>query len=149
SNTGAKRSPRSAAPNQAARPRPAAETRSGSRLAEVIQKVEDAIADGRLVPGQRLVEADLTAEFGVSRSVIREALRLLAGEGVVELAPNRGCRVKRIEPQRLVYMLEVYSALFRTALEILVSKPIRREVRLALKGALDGVVKASKSSNIR
>jgi DNA-binding GntR family transcriptional regulator len=123
--------------------------RADSRVAEVIKKIEDAIADGRLVPGQRLVEADLTAEFGASRSVVREALRLLAGEGVVDLTPHRGGRIKRIDPQRIIHMLEVYSALFRASLEILVAKPISRPARDALKAARDNVIKAAKIGSIR
>lgn len=122
--------------------------RTSSRLAEVLRKIDDAIAEGRLVPGQRLVEADLTAEFGASRSVIREALRLLAGEGVVELTPHRGCRVRRIDPQRVVYMRDVFSILFRGSLEILVSNPIGPEARAAIKGALDQVIRAAKSGSI-
>jgi DNA-binding GntR family transcriptional regulator len=123
--------------------------RTASRLAEVLKKIDDAIAEGRLVPGQRLVEADLTAEFGASRSVIREALRLLAGEGVLELTPHRGCRVKRIDPQRVMYMREVFSVLFRGSLEILVSNTIGRPARAALKAALDEIVKAAKSGSVR
>ena len=123
--------------------------RTSSRLAEVLRKIDDAIAEGRLVPGQRLVEADLTAEFAASRSVIREALRLLAGEGVVELTPHRGCRVTRIDPQRVVYMRDVFSILFRGSLEILVSHPIGPTARAALKAALDQVVAAAKSGTIR
>jgi DNA-binding GntR family transcriptional regulator len=123
--------------------------RSGSRLAEVLKKIDDALAEGRLVPGQRLVEADLTAEFGASRSVIREALRLLAGEGVVELTPHRGCRIRRIDPQRVLYMREVYSILFRGSLEILVASPIGPAARAALKGALDEVVTTARSGTIR
>jgi DNA-binding GntR family transcriptional regulator len=123
--------------------------RTSSRLAEVLRKIDDAIAEGRLVPGQRLVEADLTAEFAASRSVIREALRLLAGEGVVELTPHRGCRVRRIDPQRAVYMRDVFSILFRGSLEILISNPIGPAARAALKGALDQVVTAAKSGTIR
>jgi DNA-binding GntR family transcriptional regulator len=129
---------------------PAASTvRIGSRLAEVLKKIDDAIAEGRLVPGQRLVEADLTAEFAASRSVVREALRLLAGEGVLELTPHRGCRVRRIDPQRVVYMRDVFSILFRGSLEILVASPISRTARAALKAALDDVVKAARSGTIR
>jgi DNA-binding GntR family transcriptional regulator len=123
--------------------------RTSSKLAEVLRKIDDAIAEGRLVPGPRLVEADLTAEFGASRSVIREALRLLAGEGVVELTPHRGCRVRRIDPQRVVYMRDVFSILFRGSLEILVSNPIGPEARAAIKEALDQVVTAAKSGTIR
>ena len=49
-----------------------------------------AIADGDLLPGARLVEADLVAMLGVSRGNVRLAIEALAAEGLVERIPNRG-----------------------------------------------------------
>ena len=53
-----------------------------------------AIADGDLLPGARLVEADLVAMLGVSRSNVRLAIDALDAEGLVERIPNRGARVR-------------------------------------------------------
>ncbi|MGH3376696.1 MAG: GntR family transcriptional regulator [Actinoallomurus sp.] len=58
--------------------------------AEVIR---DAIVAGRLVPDQPLREAALSAELGLSRTPVREALLLLQADGLVELTPNRGARI--------------------------------------------------------
>ncbi len=55
----------------------------------------DGIADGTLAPGQWLRESSLGAELGLSRTPVREALRVLAAEGLVELVHNRGARVVR------------------------------------------------------
>ena len=60
---------------------------------EVAQKLEDLIVSGSLAPGQRLLEADLAAKFGVSRNPVREALAFLAQRGWVDLRPHHGAVV--------------------------------------------------------
>ena len=82
--------------------------RLSERLREVI---EEEIATGTLVPGNRLDEVDLAKRFGVSRTPIREALSLLLGEGLIENLPRRGVVVAQISPQRLVEMFEVMAEL--------------------------------------
>lgn len=81
-------------------------------------RVADAISKGILVRrytvGQRLVEADLTRELGVGRSTVREALRILASSGVVELTPHRGAVIRaltREDAASLLGVLEVLSGL--------------------------------------
>ncbi len=59
----------------------------------VAQRIREAILDGTLGPGDRLIEADLAAELGVSRGPVREGIRLLASEGLVVLRRNRGAVV--------------------------------------------------------
>ncbi|NLD70236.1 MAG: GntR family transcriptional regulator [Limnobacter sp.] len=64
--------------------------------------------------GQRLVEADLMHEFGVGRSTVREALKTLAGTGVVELIPHRGAVIRalnRSDAEDLLQVLEVLCGL--------------------------------------
>ena len=58
-----------------------------------VDQLRDAIVSGRFQPGQRLVEMDLSESFGVSRAPLREAFRILAGEGLIEIRQNRGCTV--------------------------------------------------------
>lgn len=79
--------------------------------APVRQQVEGGlrtmIAEGRLVPGQRLIERDLCERLGISRPVLREALRQLEAEGLVTNLPNRGVIVSRltVEEAREVYQV--------------------------------------------
>ena len=75
------------------------------------ESIEEEIATGRLLPGTRLDETDLATRFGVSRTPIREALRLLVGEGLVENRPRRGSVVAQMSPHRLVEMFEVMAEL--------------------------------------
>ena len=53
------------------------------------------IIEGDLPPGERIYEGQLGEEFGVSRTPLREAIKFLASEGLVELVPSRGAVVKR------------------------------------------------------
>lgn len=57
------------------------------------QSLRDAIVEGRLRPGQRLVEVRLASQMGVSRAPVREALRILEREGLVTSRPRRGVSV--------------------------------------------------------
>ena len=80
----------------------------------VSEKIRARILDGRLKPGERLVEDRLSAELGVSRVPVREALRGLSTEGLVRLEPNRGASVAEITPELVAELVEV-----RTLLEAL------------------------------
>lgn len=57
------------------------------------QAIREAIAEGRFVAGARLREEELSSSIGVSRTPVREALRRLSAEGIVEFLPNRGAHV--------------------------------------------------------
>jgi DNA-binding GntR family transcriptional regulator len=57
-------------------------------------EIRDRILSGRLLPGTRLVEVDLATELDVSRTPVREALRRLSAEGLIEMLPNRGATVR-------------------------------------------------------
>ncbi|MFD1343299.1 GntR family transcriptional regulator [Litorisediminicola beolgyonensis] len=89
----------------------------GAKGLNVAETLRGAIQTGRYVPGQRLVEADLTREMGVSRSLLREAFRLLSAEGLVETVPNRGALVKRLS---LTEALELFQ--IRMELEALAAR---------------------------
>lgn len=64
-----------------------------STALSTVDAVRAMILDGRFAPGARLGEADLAEAVGVSRTPVREALRHLAAEGLVEITPNKGARV--------------------------------------------------------
>ena len=71
----------------------------------VARKLREAIMSGNLKPGQRLVERELCEMMGVSRPSIREALRLLEADGLVNTVPHRGPMVSTIslEEARQLY----------------------------------------------
>ena len=85
---------------------------------EATERLRDLIVQGSLTPGSRLNERLLTAQLGVSRTPLREAFKVLATEGLVELLPNRGAIVSEIDPERLAETLAVMGALEALAGEL-------------------------------
>ena len=81
------------------------------RSAFLVAQLRAAIEQGALVPGQRLIEADLTQEYSVSRGPVREALARLSAEGLVDLIPNRGAVVRRPTRQELEDTMVIREAL--------------------------------------
>ncbi|MGA8049629.1 MAG: GntR family transcriptional regulator [Burkholderiales bacterium] len=78
---------------------------------EAVDQLRDLIVQGQLAPATRLNERLLTGQLGISRTPLREAIKLLAAEGLVELLPNRGAIVTPIEAPRLAETLQVMGAL--------------------------------------
>jgi DNA-binding GntR family transcriptional regulator len=85
---------------------------------EATERLRDLIVQGSLPPGSRLNERLLTAQLGVSRTPLREAFKVLATEGLVELLPNRGAIVSAIDPVRIAETLAVMGALEALAGEL-------------------------------
>ena len=85
---------------------------------EATDRLRDLIVQGTLAPGSRLNERLLTAQLGVSRTPLREAFKVLATEGLVELLPNRGAIVSPIDPVRVAETLAVMGALEALAGEL-------------------------------
>lgn len=85
---------------------------------EAVGKLRALIVQGSLPPGARLNERMLCEQLGISRTPLREALKLLAREGLVLLLPNRGAQVAPLEPGRLAEALEVMGALEALAGEL-------------------------------
>jgi DNA-binding GntR family transcriptional regulator len=75
------------------------------------QTLTDAIIEGVFQPGDKLVEADLQAQFGISRSPIRETFRVLEKKGLVEMIPRRGTFVKSISRRDIEEHFPVRSVL--------------------------------------
>lgn len=67
----------------------------------VASEIREAILGGRLAAGQRLIEKDLTATFGVSRTSVREALRELEAQGYISLIPHKGAFVSQPTEEEL------------------------------------------------
>jgi DNA-binding GntR family transcriptional regulator len=77
----------------------------------VVNRLRDMIIEGQLAPGARLPEAQLGGQLGVSRTPLREAIKFLASEGLVELLPGRGAQVRRFSPKDIEDMLTVLKTL--------------------------------------
>jgi len=79
--------------------------------AVVARRLRDLITEGELAPGARLNERALCERLGVSRTPLREAFRLLAADGLITLAPNRGAVVAELSLQDIRESFDVMSGL--------------------------------------
>ncbi|MGH7332397.1 MAG: GntR family transcriptional regulator [Candidatus Rokuibacteriota bacterium] len=68
----------------------------GLLMNRVTDALRDAIISGRLKPGERIRERELVATLGISRSPLREAIRILEAEGLITSLPHRGSRVSEL-----------------------------------------------------
>ncbi|MDP3410077.1 GntR family transcriptional regulator [Bosea sp. (in: a-proteobacteria)] len=78
---------------------------------EVLERLRDMIIEGRLEPGQRINEGAVGAQLGVSRTPLREAIKSLASEGLVEMQHAKGAAVRRFSVRDLREILEVTKSL--------------------------------------
>jgi DNA-binding GntR family transcriptional regulator len=85
---------------------------------EVIDRLRDMIVEGDLGVGERLNDAKLAEILNVSRTPIREAVKLLASEGLVDLLPGRGARVAGLSLESIGELFEVIAGLERHACEL-------------------------------
>src|SRR5512146_1631536 len=92
---------------------PGAATAVEPRLltAEVLERLRDLIIQGELAPGVKLNERVLCERLRTSRTPVREAIKYLASEGLVELLPNRGAIVAPLEPEKVKEIFTVLGAL--------------------------------------
>ena len=77
----------------------------------VVEQIQQMIIEGALAPGTRLNERLLCEKLGVSRTPLREALKILAAVGLVELLPNRGAAVVQLSAKDVAETFEVISHL--------------------------------------
>jgi DNA-binding GntR family transcriptional regulator len=72
-----------------------------------MHQLRERILGGEYAPGERLGEVELAEKFGLSRTPVREALRRLAAEGLVDITTNKGARVVEYPPQDLEYIFMI------------------------------------------
>jgi DNA-binding GntR family transcriptional regulator len=80
---------------------------------QLVAKLREMILNGELRPGSALPEKMLCESFGVSRTPLREAFKVLASEGLIELRPHRTPRITLIDPDEIAAVFEVMVALER------------------------------------
>jgi DNA-binding GntR family transcriptional regulator len=74
---------------------------------EILTRLRDYIVEGNIPDGGRVPERQLCGMLGISRTPLREALKVLASEGLVELLPNRGARVRQLSERDLAELFDV------------------------------------------
>jgi DNA-binding GntR family transcriptional regulator len=104
---------------------------------QVADRVVDAIADGRLTSGQRLIESELAADLGISRIPVREALRELESQGLLVSRPHRGIRLIAFDAAWQQQLYEMRVALERVSWRHAAAAYRREPARVA---RLDGLI---------
>ena len=95
----------------------------GATVAHIVDGLRRDVLAHRLRPGERLVESALTKRFSVSRGPVREALRRLAAEGLIEHAPNRGAVVRRLSPRDIGELFQIWLELEALAARLAAQSP--------------------------
>jgi DNA-binding GntR family transcriptional regulator len=85
--------------------------RTSSVVDLAYERIRSLVLSGELAPGARLGQDELAERFGISRTPVREALRRLAGEGLVDILSNRGFRVADLGLDAVLRRLEVRALL--------------------------------------
>ena len=95
----------------------------------VVSRLRDMIIEEQLPAGNRIHEGDLCQQLGISRTPLREALKVLAMEGLVELTPGRGATVHQLTAKDIQDMLSVLSALEHMAGTLTCQQATNEEIR--------------------
>ena len=96
---------------------------------EIALRLRDMIENGELPPGSRVPELELCDTFEISRTPLREALKVLVSEGLVLHIPNRGFRVSTIEPREIQDVFEVMGALEYLAGQLICQRAADSEIK--------------------
>ncbi|MET0987739.1 MAG: GntR family transcriptional regulator [Steroidobacteraceae bacterium] len=117
---------------------------SSEDVGRAVQGIERLLRERHFAPGDRLVESDLAKALDLGRGPIREALRILAGDGVVELSANRGARIRIIDKTTLMEIMQVITSLFCLGADLLAARrPSERAIH-ALQAITQEIKSAAK-----
>lgn len=124
-------------PALSATPEPTAPANAASASDTVFFGIVNGLEAQRFVPGQRLVEGDLAAQFGVGRNSVREALQRLAADGIAETVRHKGAVIRTLSPEDTMDVLDVAERmtglLARGAAAAVAAGTSAQAVRLALR----------------
>ena len=114
---------------------------------ELLNRLRKMIIEGQFVPGDKIPERQLCDQFGVSRTPLREALKVLAAEGLVQLAPNRGAMVAAFSPEELEECLPMVATVESLAGELACANITDEEIA-AIKALHAGMLAALAAGNL-
>lgn len=115
---------------------------------DVVEAIREAILAGELVPGQRLVEAELCESLLVSRGTVRVALMDLVHEGLVERIANRGARVRIVSVEEALQITEVRMALESMCAGKAAARATEEQISV-LRGLGDQMTEAVRSGDVQ
>ncbi|MCI9136405.1 MAG: GntR family transcriptional regulator [Lachnospiraceae bacterium] len=114
----------------------------------VFHTLREAILKGELKPGERLMELQLASKLGVSRTPIREAIRMLELEGLAVTVPRKGAEVARMTEKDMEDVLQIRKALDELAVGLACDNMTEEDLK-QLFGALKNFEKSTKTGDVK
>jgi DNA-binding GntR family transcriptional regulator len=114
---------------------------------DVADRVREEILSGRLEPGERLVEARIAAQLGISRGPVREALKLLRAEGLVDERPHHGTYVTRLSARDVRDLYDLRAAIESAAARLVALRRTDADLR-SMRRLFEQLVAAADSGDI-
>ena len=110
--------------------------RAGNRSLSVMDEIRDAILNGSVHAGERINEVRFSKTLAVSRTPVRAALQALAGEGLLDYAPNRGFTVREFPLDAIVDAYEIRASLEGVAARFAAERGLSAEERAVIERSL-------------
>jgi GntR family transcriptional regulator, vanillate catabolism transcriptional regulator len=115
---------------------PPGTSRAGNRALSVMDLIREAILGGTVNAGERLNEVQLSKSLAVSRTPVRAALQALAGEGLLDYAPNRGFTVREFPLPAIVDAYDIRAALEGVAARFAAERGLRPDETAIIERSL-------------
>jgi len=112
---------------------------------EIVDQLREMIVSGELGPGQKIPEKALCERFDISRTPLREALKALAAEGMIELLPQRGARVVTITDEELQELFPIIASIEALAGELACANVDEAQLQ-AIRGMHEAMIEAYAAS---
>ena len=125
-----------------------AEAGAGS-VDQIVTGIVRGVYEGRFVPGQKLIEGDLTRKFGVGRGTIREALRRLEAEGLVSANLHRGARIRSFDRDEVRDILEINANIIAFAASLAAQRFERNQDLDELRGVVERMTRSYELASLR
>src|ERR1700743_2169352 len=110
--------------------------RAGNRALSVMDRVRESILGGTMSAGERLNEVQLSKALSVSRTPVRASLQALAGEGLLDYAPNRGFTVREFPLPAIVDAYDIRAALEGVAIRFAAERGLVAQEKEIIERAL-------------
>lgn len=114
----------------------------------LVEELRQAISSGHLRGGQRLIESELTEAYQVSRGPVREAMRRLAAEGLIEMQFNRGARVRQLSRSEVYALFQVREMLEGLSARLAAENADRQDDRTRLTELAAAMNQAAEADDV-
>src|SRR5712664_2045626 len=115
---------------------PSSGSRAGNRALSVMDQIREAVLNGSVAAGERLNEVRLSRTLAVSRTPVRAALQALAGEGLLDYAPNRGFTVREFPLSAIVDAYDIRASLEGIAARFAAERGLSPEEKAVIQRSL-------------